>query len=197
MPLILELLTSLRDRTLQAFLTLPDLQATFWMLGLLIIFAAIALPVGFYQKFLEVDLVRDPTATLSTVVIALIYPSIFEEWLFRVLFMPDWELSSLQTRLGWMMLSLGIFVVAHPLNTRLFFPDRKATFDNATFLSLAGLLGGVCTAAYWQSHSIWPPVMLHWLIVSLWLTGLGGHRRVNSPNPESNNRQLTDLQNPD
>ncbi|MEO0488081.1 MAG: hypothetical protein AAFZ49_00815, partial [Cyanobacteria bacterium J06659_2] len=79
---------------------------------------------------------------------------------------------------AWGLVSLGVFIVSHPLNAIVFFPTRRTTFFDPIFLTLAGLLGGICTLAYGLSGSLWPPVLLHWVIVVIWLLLFGGERRI-------------------
>lgn len=44
------------------------------------------------------------------------------------------------------------------------------------FLLLTALLGGCCTLLYRRTHSLWPPVLLHGLVVAGWLLFLGVKR---------------------
>jgi predicted Abi (CAAX) family protease len=43
---------------------------------------------------------------------------------------------------------------------------------------LAALLGVVCEIAYLKTGSLWSPAAIHWLVVAVWLTVLGGYRKV-------------------
>ena len=70
--------------------------------------------------------------------------------------------------------ALLLYVAAHPLNAILFRPGLRTLFESPAYLSLAALLGATCTAAYWISRSIWPPVLIHWLTVLAWLYLFGG-----------------------
>lgn len=47
-----------------------------------------------------------------------------------------------------------------------------------TFISLTTILGGTCTLMYFQSGSIWPPVLFHWATVATWLLALGGYNQL-------------------
>jgi predicted Abi (CAAX) family protease len=71
--------------------------------------------------------------------------------------------------------ALALYVASHPLNAILFRPQALALFESPVYLTLATLLGAACTAAYFISRSIWPPVAIHWLTVVAWLYLLGGH----------------------
>ncbi|NEP18107.1 MAG: CPBP family intramembrane metalloprotease [Leptolyngbya sp. SIO4C1] len=158
--------------------TLPE--GTDWLIAglLLVAFAAIALPLGFGTGFFKLERVKAWDVVLPTAAIALVYPSLFEELLFRALLIPRPALANAADLWLWGTVSLVIFVAAHPLNALILMPERRDTFYSPIFLTLAALLGLVCTLSYVQSASIWPPVVLHWLMVVVWLLGLGGYGRL-------------------
>ncbi|MEB3164685.1 MAG: CPBP family glutamic-type intramembrane protease [Prochlorothrix sp.] len=187
----MELIQALGQRLAIAAQTWPDRGDWLITLGWLGLYAAFAVPWG-WGRLLQWDPVGDRSAILSNSTIALVFPALFEEILFRVLplplpdRMPTGAIAALPSLpiappadlWLWPSLSLLLFILAHPLNALLFFPRRRSTFYNPTFLTLAGLLGLLCTLAYLQSGSLWPPVLLHWLIVVVWLLLLGGCRRL-------------------
>lgn len=179
LTLFLALWQRLSDRVLVATFTLPDSTAWLLSLTLLGIYAAGVIPFGLWRGFLVWDPVRNWQVIVTAALVAVIFPAVFEEVLFRVLWLPHPSENAASSALwGWSLASLGVFVVSHPLNAVVFFPARRATFFNPIFLTLAGLLGGICTLAYSQSGSLWPPVALHWIIVVIWLLLLGGERRI-------------------
>ncbi|MEB3212099.1 MAG: CPBP family glutamic-type intramembrane protease [Leptolyngbyaceae bacterium] len=174
--------TILGDRLLRSLTAIPTLTDWLICLGLLISYGAIALPVGFWTKLLTVEWVTDWRRILTNTIVAFIFPSVIEEILFRVLPLPHPSSSTSWGAIAlWSVGSLIIFILAHPLNALLVMTSRRDTFFDGSFLTLAGLLGVVCTVSYLQSGSLWPPVMLHWVIVVLWLVGLGGDRRMTQP----------------
>ena len=69
--------------------------------------------------------------------------------------------------------ALVVYVAAHPINALIFKP-QLTVFESPAYLVIAALLGGACTAAYWISRSIWPPVAMHWLTVVAWIWLFGG-----------------------
>jgi len=71
-----------------------------------------------------------------------------------------------------------LFVVYHPLNATFFAQNARAVFSSFPFLTLATILGIVCTVSYFQSGSIYPPIMLHWAFVLGWLLIFGGYRKL-------------------
>src|SRR5262249_12475675 len=102
-------------------------------------------------------------------------PGVFEETLFRVLLLPHLREAAPRWRvLLCGAVALTLFVLWHPWNAWLFAPAARPIFYNGVFLSLAGLLGLVCTVAYLRTGSVWPSVIIHWLAVIAWKLCLGG-----------------------
>ena len=171
------------NRLTLAASTIPTLQG--FMLGglLLLLYAGVALPLGFRSSLLRWQVIQSPATIVSTTLIAIVFPALMEEFIFRVLLLPipspeltDWDGQS--HFLLWSAISLVVFIGSHPLNAIVFFPQRKSTFFDVTFLFLAGLLGIICTIAYFYTGSLWLPVVLHWVIVIIWLLTLGGLERL-------------------
>ncbi|MEL6927869.1 MAG: CPBP family glutamic-type intramembrane protease [Cyanobacteria bacterium J06600_6] len=104
-----------------------------------------------------------------------IAPALLEETFFRALLLPHPASNTSSTNyLLWSLISLLLFIVYHPLNAMTAFPQGKPTFFDARFLILATALGIACTTTYWQTGSIWLPIIIHWLTVVLWLSCFGG-----------------------
>lgn len=166
-------------RWIEAATTIPSpsnwLQASLWLLG----YGAVVIPLGWRTGLLSWEPVTHWRIVLSAGAIAFWVPALLEESIFRVLLLPRpaAEISGLEL-MGWLTLSLVLFVAAHPINGLLYLKAARPTFFDPLFLIFAGLLGFVCTATYWQSQSLWVPVLLHWIVVLLWLLGLGGLRRT-------------------
>ena len=154
------------------------LQAGVWLVG----YGAVVIPLGWRTGLLVWEPVTDWRIGCSAGAIAFWVPAVLEESIFRVLLLPrpDAAISVLEL-IGWLVLSLVLFVAAHPLNGMLYLKAARSTFFDPIFLACAGLLGIACTATYWQSQSLWAPVLLHWIVVLLWLLGLGGLRRTSEP----------------
>lgn len=105
----------------------------------------------------------------------LVHPAFVEELVFRVLLLPRDPSTLRRGRVvAIAAIALGIYVASHPISAMLFRPQALSVFSSPAYLTLAALLGATCTAAYWISRSIWPPVLIHWLTVVLWLWFLGG-----------------------
>lgn len=176
----LPIITVIAHRLGAAISNLPTLEAWLYAAGLLLLYAIVALPIGFLGRFIQVEIVRASwQTTIGIIVTSFLSPAITEEVFFRALFLPRTE-ENVSVSLLWLWggISLVIFIVYHPLNALSFFPRGLKTFFNAAFLILAALLGIVCSLAYIQSGSLWTPVVIHWLVVVVWLLFLGGYRRL-------------------
>jgi predicted Abi (CAAX) family protease len=141
----------------------------------ILIFSAITLPLGFSTGFLQFQIWQGkPIEYLFLILRCAITPAITEELFFRVLFLPhpstavNWQWSI------WAALSLLIFILYHPLNAKTFYKDGYPTFFQPIFLILATLLGIILTITYALTGSAWIIIFIHWLVVVLWLTFLGG-----------------------
>lgn len=171
------------QRLVAAWQTPVTWEAWLYAVGLLGIFSAITVPVAFRLGFVRVTdsqlTVKDKVAVTG---VALFMPAIFEEVVFRVLLLPHpTEGASSEMQWLWGAIALLIFVLFHPLNSVTFFPASRATFLQPIFLVAAGFLGAVCSLSYLQSGSLWPPVVIHWVVVVVWLLLLGGYERLYSP----------------
>jgi predicted Abi (CAAX) family protease len=163
-------------RFLTAATVFPTLQGWLWVAGITLVYGAIALPLGLASGFLQWEVAIDNGKQLA---IGMFYvflgPAFTEELLFRVLLLPHpTEGVSLLAWLLWAILSLLFFLVYHPLNAHWFYPPGYPTFFQPMFLLLAGLLGVACTVVYALTGSLWGMVLIHWLVVMVWLFGLGG-----------------------
>lgn len=172
-------LATILERVLTAVTVFPSWQGWLWIAGITLVYGAIALPLGFASGFLQWELAIDNRKQLAlAMVLTLITPAFAEELFFRVLLLPHPRegLSPLPWLL-WGILSLLLFLLYHPLNARWFYPPGNPTFFQPMFLLLAGLLGVACTVIYGLTGSVWGIVFLHWIVVMVWLFGLGGKRK--------------------
>ncbi|MBT9317667.1 CPBP family glutamic-type intramembrane protease [Leptothoe spongobia] len=165
------------NRIVIAFATIPNLRD--WELTIigLLIYGVVAMLIGIPSQFLE----WNPSAKnwLRICFQSFFAPALIEEIGFRILPLPHpSENVSLAIWCLWGGVSLFLFVIYHPLNGLTFYKSGYATFRNPTFLILAALLGLVCTLIYGLTHSLWPPVLIHWISVVLWLCCLGGNDRL-------------------
>ncbi|OLP16372.1 hypothetical protein BST81_21525 [Leptolyngbya sp. 'hensonii'] len=164
------------DRLKIAVTCLPDLSGWWLVVGLLCLYATIALPLGFAFGLLQIDLAPLQPAALVRLLLTLwITPALLEELVFRVLWLPHPSQQILAQR-WWLWASIGLilFILYHPLNAFFFYPPGRSVFYRPLFLFLAGLLGLACTFAYQCTGSLWAATVIHWTIVVVWLLGLGG-----------------------
>jgi predicted Abi (CAAX) family protease len=134
---------------------------------------AAAGPLALQSGLIGTTFTLTPAAILLLAPRVLIAPALFEETLFRVVLNPHpKEVSSGGARWGSALASLGGYVLVHPL-VGLVLPSVRPVFGSPAFLAITFLLGATCLAAYLRTGSIWPPVVIHWLTVILWLS-LGG-----------------------
>jgi predicted Abi (CAAX) family protease len=169
----------LARRLTHAFSTIPDFTDWLVVALLVLVYSAIALPIGFSSGFLKVDVQTSGPIIAGVLASCLLSPGLTEEVFFRVLILPHaFENASGLMLWFWGCLSLVLFVVYHPLNALTFYPVGRSTFMNPVFLLLAAVLGVACSIAYLQSGSIWPAVVIHWLGVTVWLLLLGGYRSL-------------------
>lgn len=167
------------SRLSNAILTTPSVQAWSWVALYLGIYTLVAVPVGLKGGFIKVE--PSPSWVIITGVIfgAFLRPALTEEVFFRVLLLPYPSETTSYTGLWlWGSFSLALFILYHPLNALTFFPAGRQTFFNPIFLLLAAFLGVICTLAYWQSGSLWPPIVIHWIVVVIWLLYLGGYQKL-------------------
>jgi predicted Abi (CAAX) family protease len=159
--------------------TLPTMSGWLWGLGLLIGYGIIACVFGFRSKFLSVDYRLDKSKLKNLLSLGhlFIMPALVEEILFRLLLIPHpIETATSTDTWLWSIISLFLFIIYHPLNALTLYPPGKPTFMDWRFLTLAGLLGIVCTSIYAMSGSIWLSVLIHWIAVWCWLKLFGGER---------------------
>jgi len=101
-----------------------------------------------------------------------IVPALGEEAAFRGVLIPDRS----ETSRPWLWLPLGVggFTLWHVVEATTFLPAARAMFLRSDFLSCAALLGVGCAVIRWRTGSLWPCVILHWTMVTIWQTWLGG-----------------------
>jgi len=176
----LPLLGTALDRLTQAWIRPVTPQTwTIAALGLLL-YGAITLPLGWRSGFL----VHHPIpftvrGWLGRAIGCFFLPALGEEIVFRICLIPHGtEGVPLLPWLAWAALSLGLFVAYHPLTAWSTYKPGYPTFLDPIFLVLTTLLGILCTATYGLTGSLWPPVLMHWVVVVVWILGLGGAQKL-------------------
>ena len=67
---------------------------------------------------------------------------------------------SFAATLPWIALSVGLFVLYHPLAARLWYLQGRQVFHTPRFLVQCSLLALACALAYDLSGSLWWPVLI-------------------------------------
>ena len=167
-------------RVLISVISLPEGQD--WLIGggILFVYAALALPIGFFSGFLHWHPQTERgRRLLMGSIIAFFSPALLEELVFRAIWLPHpTEDISPSAWLFWGVSGLLLFILYHPLNAATFYRQGNPTFFHPIFLSLTGLLGLACTLAYALTGSLWIVVVIHWLVVTIWLFGFGGETKL-------------------
>jgi uncharacterized protein len=160
----------LRYRLYAAFKTRPSDHSWRYAIVLIALYSVIYVPIGFSQGLLTWSWPKDWQTIGITLLTAFVMPGLDEEIIFRVLLIPhQTEPMRPLVRWGWILLSWLLFVAAHFCH-----PWVPPFFWSPAFVIGAGLMGLVCTLSYLQSRSVWPPIVIHWFLVSNWLLFLGG-----------------------
>ena len=108
----------------------------------------------------------------------LLTPALVEELLFRLCLIPaPNEGVSAAATAAWLALSVGLFVLYHPLAARLWYPQARQLFDRPVFLGQCSLLGLACGLVFASTGALWTAVLIHWLAVLSWLEPLQGRQR--------------------
>ena len=112
-------------------------------------------------------------STLRLALVALFIPALWEELLFRAAIIPRRsDARTLPVRP--VLLQSVAFVLWHPLQAFVFGGARAEILLDPFFLLATALLGLACGRLYWVTQSIWPPVVVHWLVVVGWKALAGG-----------------------
>jgi predicted Abi (CAAX) family protease len=155
--------------SLAAIATLPGadgrrraLIETAWALPLLLIVAHVG---GLLRPGIETD----ATTALTLAATLFVVPALGEELLFRALLIPRGRPTAFSIGVATLL-----FILWHPLQAVTVGPPYAAAFLDPWFLACVGILGVACGQIYAATGSLWPPVLLHWLVVFGWKTFLGG-----------------------
>jgi predicted Abi (CAAX) family protease len=160
----------------EALTTIPDWRTWRTCVFVYGLFLLCAFPIGLLSGLLRPSSSRlSPAELAGTALLILVQPALAEEIVFRGLLLPRLAESMSRGRLIVVAgAALVVYVASHPLNALFFRPEALGLFQSPAYLALTTLLGLTCTAAYLISRSIWPPVVLHWVTVLVWIRLLGG-----------------------
>jgi predicted Abi (CAAX) family protease len=168
-------------RAWSGIVTIPTGMGWLSAAGLLLAYGVIALGFGWQTGFLKFDNQFNGTWGRECLSVLQLFflPAWVEEMLFRLLLMPHpIETATSLDIYFWSSCSLVAFILYHPLNAWTFYPQGKPTFMDWRFLTLTGLLGGICSIAYYQTGSIWISIIIHWIVVVSWIKLWGGQQML-------------------
>lgn len=135
-----------------------------------VIILAAMLALGLTTGLYEITATR-PGLTLRMVQV-LFVPALGEELVFRGLLIPSRRERVSHT---WpLRISLALYVAWHVVEALTFMPKAAPVFLRLDFLACCALLGLGCGVMRSTTGSIWPAVVLHWALVVVWQTWLGG-----------------------
>lgn len=116
--------------------------------------------------FSDLTQIPAPRQMLKIAVVALFFPALFEEIVFRGF------LNAPQTSFS-ITLSTILFIIWHPVAGFLIIPEAIPYMTDLRFLFFVALFGiAFCFMRKWTG-SLWTPIMCHWLLIVIW-KGLGG-----------------------
>lgn len=155
-------------------------------LGMLV-YALVALPLARRSGLLRQGWRWRPLGPLlRQAPLLLVMPALGEEAVFRAALLPALAMEGvgLWSSLAWGALSVGLFVGYHPVAGATWYRPGRQLFRDPAFLLSCSWLGAVCAGAFLITGSLWPPVLIHWLAVTLWLWPLGGRLRLRMEDPK-------------
>jgi predicted Abi (CAAX) family protease len=169
LPLVPTLLGRLGDSLFPQW----NLRGQLWCLLILMGYGLLAFPLARRSGLLPRRWHWAPWPQLLPRALGLLFfPALQEELLFRALLLPSaLEGVSPLALVPWVALSVGLFVAWHPLLAGTRRDPLRTLLKDPRFLVQVTLLGVACSLAYLVSGSIWPPVLIHWLAVVVWLLG--------------------------
>ncbi|MEH6791661.1 CPBP family glutamic-type intramembrane protease [Parasphingorhabdus sp.] len=158
-------------QTWRALTVWPDRAR--WTSASMVVLPAVAIVAlsGYLGGWLSLDPVTDIPAALTAAVLLFFLPALAEELVFRGLLL-SWFAAFSQRAGNW--LSIALFVLWHPFQALAFGPPWSAIFLQPSFLFATFILGIVLTHVRIQSQSLWPVILIHWLLVVVWKLLLGG-----------------------
>ncbi len=128
---------------------------------------ALGLSTGLYSLH-PANLTGLPLRLLTVAIV----PALGEEAVFRGLLVPGrGETDQPGAALA---LATGVFVIWHLTEAETFLGRAAPMFERPDFLACAAVLGLGCGWIRWRTGSLWPAVGLHWTMVTIWQTWLGG-----------------------
>jgi predicted Abi (CAAX) family protease len=129
--------------------------------------------VGFSTGFYALQPAHTQGLALRLLVV-LVAPGLGEELPFRGLLIPGRDESP---RPPWatFVVVTAVFTAWHVVEAYTTMAAARPMFLRPDFLTCSAILGLGCAVIRWRTGSLWPAVALHWLVVVVWQTWLGGY----------------------
>lgn len=150
--------------------TLPSARG--WVFCAIVSVATLALmaAIGFTTGFYTLQ-PAEPGLPLRMLVVFFI-PALGEEIPFRGLLTPGPE-ETQRPRLE-VAVSTVLYTLWHVVEALTFLKSAAGVFLRPDFLLCCAVLGLGCAVMKRRTGSLWPAVILHWALVVIWQTWLGG-----------------------
>jgi predicted Abi (CAAX) family protease len=102
----------------------------------------------------------------------IVVPALGEEAVFRGLLIPGRD----ESARPWPAIAVATtaYTLWHVFEGLTFLPGAAPVFLRPDFLACCAVLGLGCAILRWRTGSLWPAVTLHWALVVIWQTWLGG-----------------------
>jgi len=159
------------ERIRRAATTAPGFRDLQELLLAAALFAASAAGLGLATGLFAIQPAA-PAEVAQAAAIALVFPALGEEIVFRALLVPDRQ----ETSRPWPAIAVStlVFVLWHLVEAFTILSAHRALFIRPDFLACAAMLGLVCAVLRHRSGSVWTAVALHWAGVVGWTAWLGG-----------------------
>lgn len=159
-----------RTRLLTSLRTLPSPRGWAFCLAVSAATLATMMLIGFVTGLYRLQ-PPEPGLALRVLVVFFV-PALGEEIPFRGLLTPGPN-DSARPRLE-IALSTSLYTLWHVFEAVTFLPAAAPIFLRPDFLLCCAVLGLGCAVMKRRTGSIWPAVILHWALVVIWQTWLGG-----------------------
>mgnify|MGYP001549942058 CR=1 FL=1 len=157
------------SRALKKIFAWPDMDAWREAFLLLCLFSLLAVPFGLQTGLLVWQPSLD--GLLALMLVAFLAPALLEEVVFRG---PLLLFHQRTRKVVAAAILLFLFVLWHPVNGTFLMTAAGTLFTDLRFLIVAFALGLICTIITLRSKSLWPAVLVHWLVVVSWKGFFGG-----------------------
>jgi predicted Abi (CAAX) family protease len=147
----------------------PGVDRWLWGFAELVWAVPLLLLIAHFGGLVHASTPPDATTTLVLLATLFIAPALGEELLFRGMIIARDHPSRTS-----IIMSVVLFVLWHPLQAITIGPPWSRAFLDPIFLLCVAVLGTALARIYVATKSLWPAVVIHWLVVASWKLFLGG-----------------------